>query len=101
MYAVVRNYSGQGAKALFDLLEQRKDEVERVIGAVAGLRSYTLIRSGDGGVTVTICQDKAGAEESLRVARDWIQKNAADLNTSPPSVTEGPVVVQTGQDVMA
>jgi hypothetical protein len=48
MHAVVRNYSGAGAKQLFDLLEQRKVEVESVIRKVPGLVSYTLVRSGDG-----------------------------------------------------
>lgn len=93
MYAVVRNYSGQGAKELIDLLEQRKEEVESVMRTVTGLQSYTLVSTDVGGATVTVCQDKAGADESLRVARDWIQENAADLGTSPPAVTEGSVVL--------
>ena len=93
MHAVVRSYSGAGAKALFDLLEQRKSEVEELIGGINGLVAYTLVRTDDGGVTVTVCQDKAGADESLRIAREWIQANAADLGTSPPAVSEGPVVL--------
>jgi hypothetical protein len=31
MHAVVRNYSGKGTKALFDLLEKNKGEVESLI----------------------------------------------------------------------
>src|SRR2546430_38122 len=94
MHAVVRNYSGAGAKQLFDLLEQRKADVEAVIRKVPGLMSYTLLRSGDGGVSVTVCQDKAGADESLKVARDWIQKNASNTGASPPTVMEGSVILQ-------
>ena len=93
MYAVVRTYSGAGAKDLFDLLEKRKSEVEAVIRSVPGLVSYTLVRSGDGGVAVTVCQEKAGAEESMRVAAEWIQQNASGLGW-PPAVEEGSVVVQ-------
>ena len=93
MYAVVRTYSGQGANSLFNLLEQRQPQVESVIRAVSGFQSYTLIRTDDGGVAVTVCQDKAGTQESIRVARDWIQKNAEDLGVSPPSVSEGSVVL--------
>lgn len=96
MYAVVRSYSGQGANALFDLLEQRKAEVEGIIRAVSGFQSYTLIRTDGGGVTVTVCQDKAGTDESLRVAKDWIQQNASDLGVNPPSVSEGSVVLHLG-----
>ena len=94
MHAVVRNYSGSGAKQLFDLLEQRKADVEAVIRKVPGLMSYTLLRSGDGGVSVTVCKDKAGADESSKVARDWIQKNASNTSASPPTVTEGSVIAQ-------
>jgi hypothetical protein len=94
MYAVVRNYSGPGAKKLFDLLEQRSADVEALIRGVPGLTSYTLLRSGDGGLSVTVCQDKAGADESLKVARDWIQKNAGSTGASPPAVMEGSVILQ-------
>ncbi len=94
MHAVVRNYSGAGAKQLFDLLEQRKVEVESVIRKVPGLVSYTLVRSGEGGMSVTVCNDKAGADESVKVAREWIQKNASNIHANPPMVTEGPVIVE-------
>ncbi len=94
MHAVVRTYSGQGAKELFDLIEERKVEVESLIRSVSGFHAYSLIRTGDGGVTVTVCQDKAGTDQSLQVARDWIRQNASDLRTNPPAVSEGPVVLQ-------
>ncbi len=94
MHAVVRTYSGQGAKELFELLEQRTSEVEEIIRSVSGFYAYTLFRTNDGGVTVTVCQDKAGTDQSLQLARDWIQQYAADLETNPPVVSGGPVVLQ-------
>lgn len=94
MYAVVRTYSGAGAKKLFDVLEQRKGDVEALIRKVPGLTSYTLLRSDDGGVSVTVCEDQAGAEESLKLAREWIQQNAADTGVGAPVVTQGTVLLQ-------
>jgi hypothetical protein len=94
MHAVVRTYSGQGAKELFDLLEKRKVDVERLIRGVNGFRAYLLFRTADGGVSVTVCQDKAGADESVRVARDWIKQNAANISAKPPAVAEGTVILQ-------
>lgn len=94
MYAVIRTYSGPGADRLFDVLEKRTSDVEAAIRQVAGLKSYTLLRSSDGGVSVTVCEDQAGAEESLKVARDWIQKNAPDTGASAPVVTQGSVLLQ-------
>ena len=94
MHAVVRTYSGAGAKQLFDVLERQKAEVEATLRKVPGLVSYTLLRSGDGGMSVTVCKDKAGADESLKVAREWIQKNASNIHANPPVVTEGSVILE-------
>ena len=67
MYAVVRSYSGPGASELFDLLAQREQDVRDLIGGVPGFVTYAAFRSGsDSGVTVTVCQDKAGTDESSR-----------------------------------
>ena len=94
MFAVVRTYTGAGAQKLFALLEERKRDVEAVIREVPGLKSYTLLRTAEGGVSLTVCQDQAGAEESVKVAREWIQKNAADTGASPPAVAQGTVILQ-------
>lgn len=88
MYAVIRSYSGAGASELFDLLEQRSDEVREVIGGVPGFVSYAGFRTGDGGATVTVCQDKAGTDESSRRAAEWVGENATAA-VAPPDVTEG------------
>ena len=72
MHAVVRTYSGEGAKELFDLLEKRKSDVESLIRTVKGFVSYSLVRTADGGISVTVCQDKAGADDSVQKAKDWI-----------------------------
>jgi len=93
MYAVVRMYSGDGGKNLIDLLEARKSEVEALIRPVNGFVSYSLIRTADGGASVTVCQDKAGTDESLQVARDWIAKNASHTGASLPTVLEGSVIL--------
>ena len=93
MHAVMRSYSGKGAKELFDLLDTRKTEVEAMLRKVKGFKSYTLMRSADGGVSVTICNDKAGTDESLAIARDWIAKNAGGTGVSPPMVSEGAVII--------
>jgi hypothetical protein len=93
MYAVVRSYSGQGTSELFDQLEQKNDEVRDLIGGVPGFVSYTAFRSSEGGLTVTVCQDKAGTDESSRRAAEWVKENIV-ATTDPPVITEGSTVVQ-------
>ena len=88
MYVVVRSYSGEGASALFDLLAQSEEDIRRLIGGVPGFVSYAAFRSGDGGMTVTVCEDKAGTDESSQRAAGWVAENAT-ASVSAPAITEG------------
>ena len=94
MHAVVRNYSGKGSKKLIDVIEKNKTEVEGLLQAINGFVSYYLVRTARGGFSVSVYQDKAGTDESIRVAWDWISKNAGNLGTARPTVSEGTVVFQ-------
>lgn len=89
-----RSYSGQGAKQLFDFLEEKKAEVEKVIRGVPGLRSHTLMRTADGGVSVTVCDDEAGADASVEIGGAWIKANAGNTGAAPPKVAEGTAILQ-------
>ena len=91
MYGVLRSYSGDGAKKLAARLEERKTEVEAVLRGVPGLISWGLMQTPDGCTSFTLCKDKAGADQSVTVARDWIKTNASDISASAPTITEGPV----------
>ena len=92
MHVVIRSYSGQGASELFDLLVQREEDVKELISGVPGFVSYAAFRSNGGGATVTVCQDKAGTDESSRRAAEWVKEN---VNTSvdAPAITEGDTVL--------
>ena len=93
MHAVVRTYSGQGASELFDLLGQREEDVQALISGVPGFVSYAAVRSDDGGVTVTVCEDQAGTDESSRRAAEWVKENLG-ATANPPAITQGDTVLQ-------
>jgi hypothetical protein len=92
MHLVIRKYSGSGAVKLFDVLEKHSAELQTLMRPVQGLVSYTLARSGDGGFSVTVCQDKAGIDQSIQKAADWIAKNAPNTGAAKPEITLGNVV---------
>jgi hypothetical protein len=94
MHSVIRTYSGKGAKELMDVLEKNKAEVEKLIRAVQGFVSFSLVRTASGGFSVSVFQDKAGTDESVHVAREWIARNAANLGAAPPAISEGTVILQ-------
>jgi hypothetical protein len=93
MYVVVRKYSGPGASDVFDLIEQRSDEVRELIGGTPGFISYAAFREGDGGITVTSCQDKAGVDESSKRAAAWVGENVT-ATVDPPEIAEGSALLQ-------
>ncbi|MBV8946788.1 MAG: hypothetical protein JO286_18580 [Solirubrobacterales bacterium] len=92
MHVVFRTYSGQGASELFDLLGQREEDVKTLLTGVPGFVSYAAFRTDGGGATVTICQDKAGTDESSRRAAGWVKENVS-TSVDPPAITEGAAVL--------
>jgi hypothetical protein len=93
MQVVTRTYSGKGAKELMDVLEKHKADVESLLRSVKGFVSYTLARGGDGGFSVTVCNDKAGIDESAQKAKDWVAKNAGNTGVGAPKVSDGTVIL--------
>jgi hypothetical protein len=61
--------------------------------SVKGIVGYILVRTADGCYSVSICNDKAGTEESVKKASEWIKANAASTGVGAPHISEGSVVV--------
>jgi hypothetical protein len=89
----VRKYSGKEAKELAQLLEKRKADVESIRRGVKGFVTYLLVRTDDDCYSVSVCNDKAGADESVQRARDWIKANASNTGVGAPKIFEGTVVL--------
>ena len=75
-------------------MEQRVEDVKELISGVPGFASYAAFRSDDGVMTVTVCQDKAGTDESSNRAAAWIKENVSDASVDPPEITEGSTFIQ-------
>ncbi len=87
MHGVVRRY--RGASALNDALASRSQEVRAIIGGVPGFVAYYALRTGEGVATITVCEDKTGTDESVRVAAGWVRENLPAGAVSAPEITEG------------
>ena len=91
MYAAVRRYEGivdddEAARLVRDSF---MPQLEKVKGFVA----YYWIDAGDGIMaSLSVFEDKAGADESVKFAHEWIVATAPNLFPNPPLVTEGEVV---------
>jgi hypothetical protein len=93
MHVTIRQYTGEGTQELFDALEAREPEVRELISTVPGFVSYAAVRTGDGGTTVTVCEDKEGTDESTRRAAAWVAENLG-TKVSAPSIREGDASLQ-------
>jgi hypothetical protein len=93
MYVVVRRYTG--ASALIDAMVQKEQVVRDLISTVPGFQAYYAARTGGGDAvaTVTVCDDKAGTDESTRRAGEWVRTNLSGASITPPEVTEGETYV--------
>jgi len=93
MHAVIRTYSGKGAAELFAFLATRKDEIEQEFRKINGFLSYSLIKTEDGGVSVTVGKTKGAINKSTTLARNWLAKNAAGMKYRPPKSAEGKALI--------
>ena len=97
MYATVRRYTANKG-SVRDASKRLEKEFRPIITAIPGFVSYALIegeeeRGQDVLITVTICDTRAGVDESIKVAASWVKANMTGLGISAPTVTTGEVLV--------
>jgi hypothetical protein len=93
MYAVIRNYQNEAPDVL-DQIRTRADAIREVIGGIGGFQGYYLLDTQEGGfATISVFEDRAGAEESTRAAGKWVAENIADWTPNPPTIIQGEVAI--------
>lgn len=94
MYTTVRHYQDEA----HDVVEQIRQHAARLQGLMSeidGFVAYYLIDTGGGSlVTVSVFDDRAGAEESTRAAAKLIgELGMAEALPNPPTIMQGEVAV--------
>jgi len=90
MYATVRRYENAGALA--DAMTSKREDVQKLISEVPGFVTYCATREGDTITTVSIYNDKAGCDESTRLAGGWVRENVKPL-PGAPDISGGEVFI--------
>jgi hypothetical protein len=90
MYATLRWYPGAGA--LGDAMADHAEDVEKIIKDVPGFVAYFAIRDGENVTSVTVCDDRAGTEESTRRAAEWVKENVKGT-VGKPNISSGNVFI--------
>lgn len=91
MYGVIRRWQAD-ATTLQDFV-QRIQGVLPELRQIQGFVSYNVVLAGDTLVSLSIYQDKAGADESTALARRYSLEQWTDLKLNPPEITSGEVPV--------
>jgi hypothetical protein len=91
MFAVIRHYHfKQQDGAEIDRLI--REEFVPIIKKTKGFVRYYWLDTGKGeGASLSVFNDKAGADESVRLAADYVKERLSKLLTQKPEVIEGPV----------
>jgi hypothetical protein len=87
MYVVVRRY--ENAVALHEAMQRGPQEIERLLSSVPGFVSYHGLRDGNTVVTVSVCQDRAGVDETTRRAAEWVREHVPAGAVGAPEIIEG------------
>lgn len=91
-FASIRMY--KGAPLLSDELVKHQEDIKSVLQPIRGFHGYYMLKTTDGAVSMTLCEDKAGAEESNRVEATWLKAKLPTFATRAPEITIGEVRIQ-------
>ena len=90
MYAVVRRYRFD-AKNSEEINRRVKDAFVHLLRKAPGFEAYYWLDTGEGeGVSLSIFRDKAGAEESTRIAANFVEEHLASF-LGRPEIIQGEV----------
>jgi len=89
MFAVIRHYhfDKKDAAAIDRAV---REEFVPLVKKAKGFRRYYWLDTGNGeGASFGIFEDKAGADESVRIAEDYVRDHLSKLLRQKPEVIEG------------
>jgi len=91
MFAVIRHYhfKPEDGEKIDKLIQE---SFVPLIKKGNGFVRYYWLDTGKGeGASLSVFKDKAGAEESIRLAADYVKEHLSKFITQKPEVIEGPV----------
>ena len=95
MYSVVRLYKMKSTGDVGKVVAATRSGFLPIVTKAPGFIAYTMALSADGElVTIGMFADRNGAEESTRLAADWVRDNVAWSVEGPPKIAEGEVRIQ-------
>ena len=95
MHATVRRYEGIDVSQKDELTKKIGESLAPRLSKLPGFNNYFLIDTGNGVMSsVGLFDNSTQADESTRVASDWVRDEKLErVLPNPPKVTDGEVIV--------
>ena len=91
MFAVIRHYHFDRKEGA-EIDRRIREEFVPLIKNAKGFVRYYCLDIGNGeGASLSVFQDKAGADESVRLAADYIKEHLSKLLIQKSEIIEGPI----------
>jgi len=102
IHATIRRYEGIDQTRIDELVKKAENSLLPRLSELPGFNGYYLIEAGDGVISSVGLFDTAEhAEESTRVASDWVRQEKLETALPhPPKITSGKVVVHKTRELV-
>jgi hypothetical protein len=103
MHATIRRYEAIDKTRTTELVKKAQDSLLPRLSEMPGFNGYYLIEAGNGVFSsVNFFDTEAHAEDSTRVASNWVrEENFEKALPNPPKITSGKVVVHKTRELVA
>jgi hypothetical protein len=103
MHATVRRYEGVDASRTDELSRKVNESLLPRLSELPGFSGYYLIEGGNGIMSsISLFETSAQAEDSTRVASEWIQEEKLETALpNPPKMTSGEVIAHKASRAVA
>jgi hypothetical protein len=102
MYATIRRYEAIDQTRTSELVKKVDETLVPRLSKLPGFSGYHLIEAGNGVVSsVGFFETSAQADESTRVASDWVRDEKLEKALpNPPKITNGEVLVHKTRELV-
>ncbi len=101
MHATIRRYEAIDQTRTSELVKKAEDSLLPRLSELPGFNSYYLIEANGVISSVGFFDTAEQADQSTRVASDWVrEENLQTALPNPPKTTSGPVVVHKTRELV-
>jgi hypothetical protein len=102
MYCTIRRYESVDQSRTSELVKKVDESLVPILSKLPGFSGYHLIEADNGVMTsIGFFDTSAQADESTRVASNWVREEKLDKALpNPPKTTVGEVVVQKTRELV-